>query len=139
MNSTFRKMPQILTAGCLGIILNPYCVFAQAEPGTTVIEEVIVTANRRSQSLQDVSASVSALTTEDILRQGLDDLQGFARSLPGVALHQPLRNRATFTIRGINTDIGETQLTQDPVSLYINDMPATNPYAELVQPDLRPV
>ncbi|MDX1570513.1 MAG: TonB-dependent receptor, partial [Xanthomonadales bacterium] len=100
------------------------------------IEEVVVTATRRSESLQDVSGSLSALTTEDILDLGLDNLQGFARLVPGTQLHQPLKNRSVFTIRGINTDIGDTQLTQEPVALYINDMPATNPYAELVQPDL---
>jgi len=105
--------------------------------GDTVLEQIIVTANRRSENLQDISTSITALTSEDIRQRGLDDLQGFARMIPGVVLHEALKNRSTFTIRGLNTDTGDTQLTQEPVSLYINDMPVVQPYAALVQPDLR--
>jgi iron complex outermembrane recepter protein len=101
------------------------------------IEEIVVTATRRQANLQDVSASLSAITSDDISRQGIDDLAGFARTLPGVSLHQIVKNRSTFTVRGINTDIGDTQLTQEPVAVYINDMSVTQPYAALVQADLR--
>ena len=133
MTTMFRVLPGFLAVLSLGLSNT---AFSQDSAGSKAIEEVVVTATRRSESLQDVSGSVSALTNQDLMIQGFDDLQGFARTLPGVALHQPLQNRSTFTIRGLNTDIGDTQLTQEPVSLYINDMPATNPSAELVQPDL---
>jgi iron complex outermembrane receptor protein len=107
-----------------------------AEEGS-VMEEVIVTAMRREQLPQEISASLGVVTNAEIMRLGLDDFQGYSRSQPGVTMHQTVKNRSTFNIRGINTDIGDTQLTQEPVAVYINDMPVTQPYAALVQVDLR--
>jgi len=100
-----------------------------AEP---VLEEIIVTGERREQNIQDVSSSLSVVSQDEIARMGLDDFQSFSRSHAGVVMHQAVRNRSTWNIRGINTDIGDTQLTQEPVSVYIDDMPVSQPYASLV-------
>jgi iron complex outermembrane receptor protein len=105
-----------------------------AEP---VLEEIIVTGERREQNIQDVSSSLSVVGQDEITRMGLDDSQSFSRSHAGVVMHQAVRNRSTWNVRGINTDIGDTQLTQEPVSVYIDDMPVSQPYASLVQVDLR--
>ena len=102
-----------------------------------VLEEVIVTTTRRDLPLQDVGASLGVISNEEIMSWGMDDFLGYSRTQPGVIMHQAVKNRSTFNIRGINTDIGETQLTQEPVAVYINDMPVTQPYAALVQVDLR--
>jgi len=130
----------------LSISLSASNVFAQdsraaneAEMAeeSAVMEEVTVTAMRREQLPQDISGSLGVISNADIMRLGLDDFQGYSRSQPGVIMHQAVKNRSTFNIRGINTDIGDTQLTQEPVAVYINDMPVTQPYAALVQVDLR--
>ncbi|MEP4485984.1 MAG: TonB-dependent receptor [Halioglobus sp.] len=102
-----------------------------------VLEHVIVTAERREQNVQDIGASLGVIDNEEIMRLGLDDFLSYSRSQPGVVMHQPVKNRSTWNIRGINTDIGDTQLTQEPVAVYINDMPVSQPYASLVQVDLR--
>jgi outer membrane receptor protein involved in Fe transport len=103
----------------------------------SVLEEVIVNATRRDLRLQDIGASLGVISNEEIMNWGMDDFLGYSRTQPGVIMHQAVKNRSTFNIRGINTDIGETQLTQEPVAVYINDMPVTQPYAALVQVDLR--
>jgi outer membrane receptor protein involved in Fe transport len=105
--------------------------------GSPVLEEVIVSATRRDLPLQDIGASIGVITSADIENWGMDDFHGYSRTQPGVIMHQAVKNRSTFNIRGINTDIGDTQLTQEPVAVYINDMPVTQPYAALVQVDLR--
>lgn len=101
------------------------------------LEEVVVTANRRDQSLQDVSGAVSVLGGEELALRGYDRLDDYIDSQPGVTLFQPLQNRATISTRGINTDIGDTQLTQEPTALYVDEMHMVPPYAALVMPDLR--
>ncbi|MHA7817384.1 MAG: TonB-dependent receptor [Pseudohaliea sp.] len=101
------------------------------------LEEVVVTANRRDQSLQDVSGAVSVLSGEELALRGYDRLEDYVDSQPGITLFQPLQNRATITTRGINTDIGDTQLTQEPTALYVDEMHVMPPYAALVMPDLR--
>ena len=102
-----------------------------------VLEEVVVTAMRREQHPNDIGASLGVISNQDIMLLGLDVFEDYSRSQPGVSMHQAVKNRSTFNIRGINTDIGDTQLTQEPVAVYINDMPVTQAYAALVQVDMR--
>jgi outer membrane receptor protein involved in Fe transport len=118
-------------------LLGPLTVGAVEDTGSArIIDEIIVSATRREQSLQDVPASISALTTEDIEQRGLDSYADFARSLPGVTLNQPIKNRSFFNIRGLATSVAGGN-TQDPVAVYINDMPVTDTFGASVQPDLR--
>ncbi|QIB64538.1 TonB-dependent receptor [Kineobactrum salinum] len=100
------------------------------------LEEVIVTASKRQESLQDVSASISAFTHADIKRLGLDNFEDFARRVPGVTLNQAVKNRSVFNIRGVTTSLFGGN-TQDPVSVYINETPVTDTFGAIVQPDLR--
>ena len=68
------------------------------------LEEIIVTAQRREQSLQDTPVSVSAVTGEAIVEMGLTDLFGLGHTLPNVeigggGLEGP--EAASMRIRGI--------------------------------------
>lgn len=105
----------------------------------SALEEVIVTANRRVESLDSVAGSVSVIGGETFAVDRLDRLSDYIGTQPGVTLFQPLQNRATITTRGINTDIGDTQLTQEPTALYVDEMHVMPPYAALVLPDPRMV
>lgn len=101
-----------------------------------VLEEVIVTATKRAVSLQDVPVAVSALTTQDVEKQGIENFEDFARQLPGVNLIQPRKNRSQFIIRGITTGQAGSR-SQDEVATYINDISVTSSYFASVLPDLR--
>ena len=48
-----------------------------------VIDEVIVTAEKRAESLQDVSKAVTALSSEEIERKNLVDFVGLSAIAPG--------------------------------------------------------
>lgn len=133
MNSMFDNLRRAALPLTVLAVLMPSASYAQNE----ILEEIIVTAERRTQNLQEVSSSVGVIDGVKIERLGLDDFLSYSRSQPGVVLHQAVRNRATWNVRGINTDIGDTQLTQEPVAVYINDMAVSQPYASLVQVDLR--
>ncbi len=124
------------------VVLLPFEVGAvdsdanESDVNTKHIEKITVTSYRREAFIRDLSTSITAITNEQIEQQGIDNLQGILRTVPGAKISQPRRNRGTISIRGINTDIGETQLTQDPVGLHLNAMPITGSYAEILQPDL---
>ena len=110
---------------------------AETKEHSWAIEEVIVTANKREESLHDVSVSISAATTADIELQGLDGLEDFMRLQPGVNLTEPVKNRSVINIRGLATQVHGNGGTQDTASVYINDMPVTDTFGAVVQPDLR--
>ncbi|MCB1676710.1 MAG: TonB-dependent receptor [Halioglobus sp.] len=72
------------------------------------LEEVVVTARKRSESLQQVPMAITAFTAADIDSAGLRDIEDVANLTPGFNL-APLfgGDTATPVIRGLSTTIGE--------------------------------
>ena len=67
-----------------------------------VIEEVVVTAERREESIQDVSVSVSAFGEEALQLGGIDDVSRLELLVPGVN-YAFAGNDAKFNVRGANS------------------------------------
>jgi iron complex outermembrane receptor protein len=65
----------------------------------TQVEEVIVTVQRRSESLQKVPVSVTAVTAENLERRRLSDLTQISQAAPSLQIGQD----ATFSVRGVGT------------------------------------
>jgi iron complex outermembrane receptor protein len=81
------------------IIQTPQ-VYAQA----SALEEVIVTANRREESLQSVAMAVSAFS-EDMMRdQGIVDLKGITERTPGFTMGTFNPGQPQLYIRGIGSN-----------------------------------
>src|SRR5215217_4858714 len=62
----------MLSAGLLAIA---GAAQAEVQPGTTTVDEIIITAEKRSESLQDVPVSVSAYTAETRQIVGINNIQ----------------------------------------------------------------
>jgi iron complex outermembrane receptor protein len=94
-------------------------ITALAQESRLALEEVIVTARKREESLQDVAVSVTAITSQLDLAsvQSLQDLQNF---VPNVVIDQtPANNGATISIRGISFQ--ETDKSLDsPVGVILD-------------------
>jgi iron complex outermembrane recepter protein len=74
-----------------------------ANQDTTKLEEIVVTAQKRAQNLQDVPASVEALSGDLLQRTNVDSVQDLSRSVPGLALGGERALYSTIFIRGIGT------------------------------------
>ncbi len=83
------------------------------------LEEVIVTASKRVESLQDVSMSISAISGESITRLGAADFNDLAASVPSLSLRSSGPGRTKLNIRGISAATG----VAPTVSFYIDEMP----------------
>ena len=95
------------------------------------LEEVLVTATRRSESVQDIPYNISAISGDAIRRQGAFDVNDITRSIPGVA-GPDLGSRSgvsnSIIMRGINVaDPGQGSVTRNltvaAVSTYLNETP----------------
>ncbi len=98
-----------------GISASAWMTFAviQALPmvASAQIAEVVVSTRRREESLQDVPIAVSAITTEQIQRQGITDLKDIVANQPSVQFDQsfgPADNR--ITIRGLSNTRGKSNV-----------------------------
>ena len=83
-------------------LLSAALLSANAWAQITPLEEVVVTAQKREQSLMDVPMSVQVLSGETFIEQGLDDLQDAAPFIPGLTVEQTEGQGVNISIRGIN-------------------------------------
>ncbi len=86
------------------------------ETGRGGLQEVVVTATRREESLSKVPISVTALTQEDIDQRGIKDFQDIVRFTPGVSIDNSGTN--AISIRGISSSGGA-----GTTGIYIDDTP----------------
>jgi iron complex outermembrane recepter protein len=109
----------------LGLALAPVCATAQQQaansPASTgnELEEVVVSAQKRLERLQDVPVPVTAISSSSLVEQNQLRAQDLFSSIPGVNL-QFQNNRSQLAIRGITTG----PVTGNPVVGYsIDDAP----------------
>ncbi len=95
---------------------------ASATSTAAVLEEVVVTAQKREQSIQDVGISVSAFTGDQIAALGYTNAQEITALAPGVSTLQPNGpSNYAIAIRGVaQNDFISNQ--ESPVSIYIDDV-----------------
>lgn len=76
---------------------------AQDQPRSDPVwlEEIVVTATKRSESLQDVPLAVSAISAEDIELRGLTQYADYLNSIPGVHFQDAGPGQSQIRMRGI--------------------------------------
>ncbi|MET0272300.1 MAG: TonB-dependent receptor [Phenylobacterium sp.] len=93
---------------------------------TGVLEEVVVTAQKRSENLQDVPVSIQALSTEKLDELQVSDMTDFARFLPNVTIQTASPGFSTIYMRGVAS--GENSNHSGPlpsVGVYLDEQPVT--------------
>lgn len=68
--------------------------------GTNNLEQVVVTARRRSERLQSVPVAVTALSSKDLARKGVASTNDLQRAVPSLTIGGQTRNNSQFYLRG---------------------------------------
>lgn len=84
--------------------------------------DIVVTAQRQSQRLQDVPIAVSAFTAENLERQQIVNPAALQQSLPNVTFTKTNFTSSSFTIRGIG-DLCVGATCDSATATHVNDMP----------------
>jgi outer membrane receptor protein involved in Fe transport len=93
--------------------------------GPLLVEELVVTAERREQSIQDAPVAVSAFTDDMLRAQRLDGGQNLLQAVPNVNFSRANFGGFNFGIRGIGTEALGTS-SDSGVSIHVNGSPVTN-------------
>ena len=88
----------------IGISAVALTSFSGAAMAEQVIEEVIVTAQKREQSLQDVPIAVSAFSEDMLKRANVEDVRGLTDLTPGFSGRTEDSFNDALSIRGISTN-----------------------------------
>lgn len=100
---------------------------------TQALEEVIVTAQKRTQRLIDVPLSVVALSGETLERAGVDTLLDMSHAVPGLVVSDAGGGFIRYFIRGIGNVYGSSSTTL--VGVYLDEADVTS--SSTTQLDLR--
>ena len=96
------------------------------------VEEIVVTARKKAESLQDVPLSVSALKEETLEERGINVFEDYLLQLPGVTAGGSGPGQSTIYIRGLAsttpnlTTAGVAGLAPN-VSFYLDEQPLAQP------------
>jgi len=116
-----KTNPQcLLTWSALTLVCAPTLSLAQnARP---VIESVLVTAQKREESVYDVPSSITAITAQDMQQMRIEEIDDYALSLPNVTYVKFSDLAPDITIRGVSANVGGIL---DPISASLDGVSFT--------------
>ena len=108
MNNTAKSGPRIVVASLAGlfscVLIHPVAVAADAPTAATALEEVVVTANKRSeQSTQDTPAAIQALSGDDLQKSGVVNFADYAGRIPSLSFTDLGPGDKKYVIRGVTS------------------------------------
>ena len=106
-----------LLAASTGVDLKSAFGQDRAQAAAPVLEEIIVTARKRQESLLEIPESVVAFSGDQIARQAVDNLRDIGIAIPNLNLSMRTDGFPNVTIRGIG-GFGNTQ----GVGFYLDDV-----------------
>jgi iron complex outermembrane receptor protein len=112
-------LPPLLAAQSLSLL-------AQESP---VFEEVLVTAEKRTESLQNLSQAVTALSAEDVENRQLSSFVDLSAIAPGVNVAKNEGFKTVITIRGIGNEANQNAIANPSVSYHLDGVYVASPFA----------
>ncbi|MCC2614671.1 TonB-dependent receptor [Aestuariibacter halophilus] len=142
-----KKLACAISVALLMAPVSGYANDAEATQEKNIdsdFEVISVTANRRTQSIQEVPYNISAISGAELEKENIIDASEMMRNIPGInVVDRGYRNSGTVNgvvIRGVNVDgatNGDIALSAVPtVASYINDTPL---YANFILKDIEAV
>ena len=119
LKKSLNALPGILVAGA-AFAQDP----ASSDEGdSSGIEEIIVTATRRSAVIQDVPFSVAALSGEDLSRAGSGNLEELSRDVAGLSVQNLGPGQSQVAIRGVSAGqiVRDQPGVKEQVGIYMDE------------------
>ena len=122
-----KHLTTALTAA-LGLTASNLAVHSVGAAERT-IEEVLVTAEKRSESLQDLSQAVTALTSKDIDNKNVTSFVDLSAIAPGVTVAKNEGFKTIISIRGVGNEANQNATANPSVSYHMDGIYIASPYA----------
>lgn len=106
----------------VNVLLAALVVLVPFEHVGAQIEEVVVTAQKREQAINDVPMSISVLSGDTMRDRGIEQVADFARSVPAFTYSESRVGTPIYTLRGVG--FNDIALGGRPtVSVYVDEVP----------------
>jgi outer membrane receptor protein involved in Fe transport len=114
-------------AALLSLMSGAAFIPAQAHAQDTAasdggVPEIIVTAQKRAQSINDVGLTITALGGDALKQQGIQNLRDIAKVVPGLSFADSDHGTPIFTLRGVG--FSDNSISGYPTtSVYVDEVP----------------
>lgn len=120
-NLRYAMLPLAVSVSGVISVTGGSAVFAQQ--ASSAIEEIMVTAQFREQSLQEVPAAITAFSANDITDAGINSTQDFVDQVPNLFLDDSFTYGNTFVvIRGLT----QVNNADSPIAIVVDGVPQNN-------------
>ena len=92
----------------------------ESDAGTGQLEDIVVTAQRRSERLQDVPVAITSLSSSALTQQGVSSTTDLSQAVPSLVVNSNVAVANPF-IRGIGSDLFDPT-SESPVAIYVDDV-----------------
>ncbi|MDB5444712.1 MAG: TonB-dependent receptor [Phenylobacterium sp.] len=131
MNTRIRLLGGVMSLACMlaagQAAAQPAPAAGAAVDNSSVLGEVVVTARRRSESVQDVPAAITAFDQQALTQKAVSTPYDVAKLVPGLAVNSDSGNPAlpNFSVRGRGQNYGAAS---GSVETYFADVPLSSPF-----------
>ena len=115
-----------LIQGMAAVLLYASVAAQQAEP---YIEEVLVTAEKRTENLQDLSQAVSVFDDDTLDQRGMTSLIDLDALVPGVSIVKNEGFKTVITIRGVGNEANQNSIANPSVSYHLDGIYVASSFA----------
>jgi iron complex outermembrane recepter protein len=129
ISTSSQSTLRIAVLTLLGSTVLASSAFAQDAPSADeagASDDIIVTAQKRSESLQNVPISIQALGTKKLEQLGISDFNDFTKQLPSVSFQTLQPGSTTVYMRGVSSGgDGNHSGSLPSVGVYLDEQPVT--------------
>lgn len=117
------RLHLVSSTAAVSLLLGVATSASAQDSKETTVGEVIVVAQKRSENLQDVPVSVSAVSGETLQAANVQTLEDLSASVPGFVVAASVNyGSAPLSIRGVGgANGGGNVFADEPVSIYVDD------------------
>ena len=95
----------------------------------SVFEEIIVTAEKRDESLQTVSQAVTALTASEIEAKNINSFVDLSSIVPGVTVAKNEGYKTVISIRGVGNETNQNAIAAPSVAYHMDGIFIASPFS----------
>ncbi|MEX2525050.1 MAG: TonB-dependent receptor [Gammaproteobacteria bacterium] len=126
--STFR-LRHLIPLSTIICLFQPFTTLAQTSASQARLEEVVVTAQKKEESLQDISLSVSAVREQDLEVKNVVSVIDLTSVAPGFNATRNEGFRTIVSIRGIGQEANQNGSATPGVSYHVDGVYIAAPFS----------
>ena len=107
-------------SGTVGMHIAP--ALALDASADTTLEEIIVTARKRTENLQDVPLSIDVFTSKDLQNLGISQFEDYATLTPSISFVSAGPGTQTFVMRGVSDGSNPNYANSASTAFLVDDM-----------------